>query len=115
MSLKRKFDLSRLDLCQDDWVEVYNVFKDNVENLMGRYCGMSAPGPIESDLGAIGVKIILHSDNEAVYSGFKARYVFEKSKNLTGGKQSYFPKKKKFWHEMMLFQLNEAHSSLFDV
>ena len=76
----------RFDLCQDDWVEIYNMYRDNTEKLIGRYCGMTAPGPVESNLGALGLKVILHSDSELVYSGFKARYIFENAKSIFGGK-----------------------------
>ena len=43
--------------CQEDWVEIYNVFPGNKEYLLGRYCGNSAPGPVESIKGAIGLKV----------------------------------------------------------
>ncbi|XP_017776055.1 PREDICTED: cubilin isoform X2 [Nicrophorus vespilloides] len=71
-------------VCQEDWLEIYNVYHDGVEKIVGRYCGMTAPGPIESNLGAMGLKIVLHADSEGVYSGFKARYNFEKSKSIFG-------------------------------
>ncbi|XP_012271298.1 cubilin isoform X3 [Orussus abietinus] len=71
-------------LCQDDWVEIYNMYRDNTEKLIGRYCGMTSPGPVESNLGALGLKVILHSDSELVYSGFKARYTFEVAKSIFG-------------------------------
>jgi hypothetical protein len=45
---------------------------------------MTAPGPIESNRGAMGLKIILHADSEGVYSGFKARYSFETAKSIFG-------------------------------
>jgi len=67
---------------------MYNTYKDGTEKLVGRYCGMTAPGPIESNRGATGVKIILHSDQEGVFSGFKARYTFESVKSIFGG--NYF-------------------------
>lgn len=73
-----------LELCQDDWVEVYNMYQDRTEKLIGRYCGLTAPGPVESNLGALGLKVILHSDSELVYSGFKARYIFENTKSIFG-------------------------------
>jgi hypothetical protein len=64
---------------------MYNTYKDGTEKLVGRYCGMTAPGPIESNRGATGVKIILHTDQEGVFSGFKARYTFEGVKSIFGG------------------------------
>ncbi|XP_035739919.1 dorsal-ventral patterning tolloid-like protein 1 isoform X7 [Vespa mandarinia] len=72
------------ELCQDDWLEIYIMYRDNTEKLIGRYCGMTAPGPVESTLGALGLKVILHSDSELVYSGFKARYTFEVAKPIFG-------------------------------
>lgn len=45
---------------------------------------MTAPGPIESNRGAMGLKLILHADAEGVYSGFKARYNFENAKSIFG-------------------------------
>ena len=67
---------------------MYNTYKDGTEKLVGRYCSMTAPGPIESNRGAAGVKIILHSDQESVFSGFKAHYTFESVKSIFGG--NYF-------------------------
>ncbi|XP_071055238.1 cubilin isoform X2 [Onthophagus taurus] len=71
-------------VCQEDWLEIFNVYKDGTEKLVGRYCGMTAPGPIESNRGAIGLKLLLHADSEGVYSGFKARYNFETAKSIFG-------------------------------
>lgn len=45
---------------------------------------MTAPGPIESNIGAIGLKVTLRADAEGVYSGFKARYNFEPAKSVFG-------------------------------
>ncbi|KRT80064.1 CUB domain-containing protein, partial [Oryctes borbonicus] len=71
-------------VCQEDWLEIFNVYRDGTEKLIGRYCGMSAPGPIESNRGALGLKLLLHADSEGVYSGFKARYNFETAKPIFG-------------------------------
>ncbi|KAL0275107.1 UNVERIFIED_CONTAM: hypothetical protein PYX00_003068 [Menopon gallinae] len=71
------------DNCVEDWLEIYQVYRFS-EKLVGRYCGMTAPGPIESNRGATGIKIILHTDHEGVYSGFKARYTFETAKSIFG-------------------------------
>ncbi|XP_043509572.1 bone morphogenetic protein 1 isoform X1 [Frieseomelitta varia] len=73
-----------MDVCQDDWLEIYNIYRDDTEKLIGRYCGSTAPGPVESNLGALGLRVILHSDSELVYSGFKARYTFEVAKPIFG-------------------------------
>ncbi|KAH0999211.1 hypothetical protein HUJ05_009553 [Dendroctonus ponderosae] len=72
------------EICQEDWLEIYNVYRDGSEIIIGRYCHMSAPGPIESNRGAIGLKAILHSDDAQVASGFKARYSFELAKSIFG-------------------------------
>lgn len=71
-------------VCQEDWLEIYNVYRDGTEKLVGRYCSTTAPGPIESNRGALGLKVILHADSEGVYSGFKARYNFETAKSIFG-------------------------------
>lgn len=66
------------------------MYRDNTEKLIGRYCGTTAPGPVESNLGALGLKVILHTDSELVYSGFKARYTFEVAKPIFGGRSRAF-------------------------
>lgn len=71
-------------MCTEDWIEIYILFRDNNDRFLGRYCGLTAPGPVESPRGATGVKIQLHTDAENVASGFKARYIFEVAKSLTG-------------------------------
>ncbi|KAF4525770.1 hypothetical protein B566_EDAN002032 [Ephemera danica] len=42
--------------CQEDWLEIYNMYKDGTEKLIGRYCGLTGPGPVESNRGATGLK-----------------------------------------------------------
>ena len=49
--------------CQEDWVEIYNVFYGGREVLLGRYCGDSFPGPVESDPGSIGLKVTKKLNN----------------------------------------------------
>lgn len=71
-------------VCTEDWLEIYNLYRDGTEKLIGRYCGMTAPGPLDSNRGAIGLKVILHTNAEGVYSGFKARYSFEVAKSIFG-------------------------------
>ncbi|XP_046653387.1 bone morphogenetic protein 1-like isoform X1 [Daphnia pulicaria] len=68
--------------CQEDWVEIYNVFYGGREVLLGRYCGDSFPGPVESDPGSIGLKVILHTDEEGVFNGFKGRYTFDENDSI---------------------------------
>ncbi|XP_037896607.1 uncharacterized protein LOC119641817 isoform X3 [Glossina fuscipes] len=70
--------------CFEDWLEMYVVYRDNNDRFLGRYCGMTAPGPVESPRGAVGLRITLHTDQENVASGFKARYFFETSKSEIG-------------------------------
>ncbi|XP_017848195.1 tolloid-like protein 2 isoform X3 [Drosophila busckii] len=70
--------------CSEDWLEMYVVYRDNNDRLLGRYCGMTAPGPVESPRGAVGLRITLHTDQENVASGFKARYFFESAKSDAG-------------------------------
>lgn len=74
----------RASVCQEDWLEIFNVYRDGTEKIVGRYCSMTAPGPIESNRAAMGLKIILHADSEGVYSGFRARYNFETAKSIFG-------------------------------
>lgn len=73
-------------VCKEDWLEIYNIYKDGTEKLVGRYCGMTAPGPLESNRGAVGLKVLLHTNSEGVSSGFKARYFFDEAKPIFGGK-----------------------------
>lgn len=84
--------LSRDDVCQEDWVDIYNVYS-NRETKVGRYCGFTSPGPIESMRASLGLKLAFRSNEKDVYSGFKARYSFEATKSIFGGK--CFAKKKK--------------------
>lgn len=79
------FAHNRVLVCTDDWLEIYNIYKDGTEKIVGRYCGMTAPGPLESNRGAIGLKILLHTNSEGVSSGFKARYFFDVAKPIFGG------------------------------
>lgn len=71
-------------ICYEDWLEMYVVYRDNNDRFLGRYCGMTAPGPVESPRGAVGLRITLHTDQENVASGFKARYFFETAKSEIG-------------------------------
>lgn len=74
----------RAEICQEDWIEIYNIYRDGSEIIVGRYCNVSVPGPVESNRGAIGLKVILHTDEVNVASGFKARYSFEVAKSIFG-------------------------------
>ncbi|XP_017472311.1 PREDICTED: uncharacterized protein LOC108363453 isoform X1 [Rhagoletis zephyria] len=70
--------------CFEDWLEMYVVYRDNNDRFLGRYCGLTAPGPVESPRGAVGLRITLHTDQENVASGFKARYFFETPRSDVG-------------------------------
>jgi hypothetical protein len=63
---------------------MYVLFRDGTDRFLGRYCGFTAPGPVESPRGAVGIRVVLHTDQENVASGFKARYVFEVAKSVFG-------------------------------
>lgn len=79
----------RVLVCTDDWLEIYNVYKDGTEKIVGRYCNKTAPGPLESNRGAIGLKVLLHTNSKDVSSGFKARYVFDVAKPIFGGEYKH--------------------------
>ncbi|KAK2715939.1 hypothetical protein QYM36_010492 [Artemia franciscana] len=70
------------DLCKEDWVEIHNIFRNGSSRLFGRYCNETSPGPMESSLGASGLKVVFRTDAWGVSSGFKARYFFEREKPL---------------------------------
>lgn len=82
--------------CSEDWLEIFVLFRGGSERFLGRYCGVTAPGPVESPSGAIGVRIHLHTDDENVSSGFKGRYVFEVAKSVTGLYLNIYFMKKQF-------------------
>jgi hypothetical protein len=74
--------------CEEDWVEIWNVMAHQEDRLVGRYCSSTAPGPVESREQAVALKVLLHTDDEGVYSGFKARYMFFTPENVYGGKNT---------------------------
>lgn len=63
---------------------MYVLYRDGTDRFLGRYCGFTAPGPVESPRGAVGIRVVLHTDQENVASGFKARYIFEVAKSVFG-------------------------------
>lgn len=65
------------------------MYRDGTEVRLGRYCGFTAPGPVESNRGAIGIKLFFRANEKGVYSGFKARYSFETAKPVFGGKRNF--------------------------
>ncbi|XP_045520897.1 cubilin isoform X2 [Pieris brassicae] len=70
--------------CSEDWVEAWWTGREGTRVPLGRWCGLATPGPLQSPRGALGLLIALHTDSEAVASGFKARYVFEPAKSIFG-------------------------------
>ncbi|GBN01211.1 Cubilin [Araneus ventricosus] len=64
------------EVCKEDWLEIYEVYPNGRENVVGRYCSKSTPGPIVSDKGVHTMKVVLHTDSEGVASGFLASYLF---------------------------------------
>ena len=72
--------------CVEDWVEIFQIYQDRSEELVGRYCANSAPGPVVSLRKiAVGLKVIMHTDDKDVYSGFMGRYMFFSEKSEFGG------------------------------
>ena len=72
--------------CVEDWLEIYQIYQDRSEELVGRYCANSAPGPVVSLRKiAVGLKVYLHTDEKDVYSGFMGRYMFFEEKSEFGG------------------------------
>ena len=71
----------------EDWLEIYQIYQDRTEELVGRYCANSSPGPVVSiQKAAVGLKVYLHTDEKDVYSGFMGRYNFFQEKSAFGGK-----------------------------
>lgn len=64
------------DVCTEDWLEIYQIYPSGREYKYGRYCSLSAPGPIVSDVGVNLMKVILSTDSSGVASGFAAGYQF---------------------------------------
>jgi len=73
--------------CVEDWLEIYQIYQDRTEELVGRYCANSSPGPVVSiQKAAVGLKVYLHTDEKDVYSGFMGRYNFFQEKSAFGDK-----------------------------
>ena len=72
----------RREQCVEDWVEIYQIYRNMNEELVGRYCSQSSPGPVVSlsDV-AVGLKVFLHTDSKDVYSGFLGKYTFFPAKS----------------------------------
>ncbi|RXG58731.1 Facilitated trehalose transporter Tret1 [Armadillidium vulgare] len=79
--------------CMEDFVEIYNIYKvkgtDNeIQKINGRYCGQAIPGPVQNERNSIGLRVILRTDHEGVYSGFDANYLFKKKQPFFNGLKS---------------------------
>ncbi|XP_071744912.1 LOW QUALITY PROTEIN: cubilin [Lepeophtheirus salmonis] len=71
--------------CVEDWLEIFQVYRDKTEELVGRYCASSSPGPVVSLREvAVGLKVFLLTDDKDVFSGFMGRYLFFKEKSIFG-------------------------------
>ena len=67
----------RREQCVEDWLEIYQIYRDQTEELVGRYCSQSAPGPVVSlSEVSVGLKVFLRTDSKDVYSGFLGKYQF---------------------------------------
>ncbi|GFV84217.1 cubilin [Trichonephila clavipes] len=64
------------EVCEEDWLEIYEIYPNGRESIVGRYCSKSTPGPIVSDKGVHTMKVVLRTDAEGVASGFLATYIF---------------------------------------
>lgn len=51
----------RATACSEDWLEIYILFRDGNDRFIGRYCGATSPGPVESPRSA-------HLSNTITYS-----------------------------------------------
>jgi hypothetical protein len=75
--------------CVEDWLEIYQIYQDQSVELVGRYCAGSTPGPVVSlQKVAVGLKVLLHTDEKDVFSGFMGRYMFFKEKSMYGDGKS---------------------------
>lgn len=78
------------EVCQEDWLELYEIHPDGKEVKFGRYCSKSAPGPIITEVGINRMKIILNTDDAGVASGFSATYNFIKAIRKIGGNKAFY-------------------------
>ena len=75
----------RRSQCLEDWLEIYEIYRDGTEEFVGRYCDKSTPGPVVSKRGkVVGLKVTLRTNDEDVYSGIFGRYMFFKEKSIFG-------------------------------
>ncbi|XP_023327852.1 dorsal-ventral patterning tolloid-like protein 1 isoform X2 [Eurytemora carolleeae] len=72
------------DQCLEDYVEIFTLINKAERQLLGRYCSTSSPGPVVSPRGTVGLELFLHTDHDAVYSGFKGRYMYIQAQSPFG-------------------------------
>ncbi|XP_003374151.1 putative CUB domain protein [Trichinella spiralis] len=72
---------SKIDRCADR-LELYNVFSNNRETLLGKYCAENYPGPILSAENANRIRAIFIADAKHTATGFRAHYQFIPQKNI---------------------------------
>ncbi|VDP32198.1 unnamed protein product [Soboliphyme baturini] len=65
-----------------DRVELYSIFPDNHETLLGKYCSGTYPGPILSPQQVNRVKVVFVSNELLTDTGFKALYQFISEKTV---------------------------------
>ena len=72
---------------------------DRFEELVGRYCSTSAPGPVVSPSGnGVGLRVLLHTDARNVSSGIMGRYMFFKENSQVGRGKARLPSPIPFRH-----------------
>uniref|UniRef100_A0A5S6Q849 CUB domain-containing protein n=1 Tax=Trichuris muris TaxID=70415 RepID=A0A5S6Q849_TRIMR len=71
--------LSRAGRCADR-LELFNVYPNNRETILGNYCAENYPGPILSAEDANRVRAVFFSDVNPTATGFRAHYRFVSQK-----------------------------------
>lgn len=71
--------------CTHDWIEIISIDTNGREKFFGRYCGLTAPGPIFTEHGFSQIKVIMNTDDNDVSSGFSATYEFDRALDTTQG------------------------------
>ncbi|KAM4722919.1 CUB domain-containing protein 2 [Rhinophrynus dorsalis] len=74
-----QFNLEYHDLCEYDYVKIYNGASKDEGNLLGTFCGTSLPPQLTSSWHVLSV--LFHSDKHVSSSGFSAMY----RKDICGG------------------------------
>ncbi|XP_039590589.1 CUB domain-containing protein 2 [Polypterus senegalus] len=73
------FDLEYHDFCEYDYIKIYNGVPEDEGNLLGKYCGKTAPPQFTSSWHVM--SIIFHSDRHVAHRGFFVAY----RKDVCGG------------------------------